>query len=255
MNRAILTPLTVAAVVAGFAQAGQFHFEDRARKLSVDASSGRGDQTTNGYHIIVRGNVLVSATDRATTVRCDELVGDIVNGKSGSQLTHATATGRVRISKSLTNAQGKQTTEIEGTRAVYAAQSVTSTVDMTGPVTLRNSNSAKNQTLVATGNRGRATLEASTKGQAASALQRAELVGNVRVVVNEAQSKGKSHLVATGGRMMLDSTAKPRTILLTENVQIKAEGNAALFSVRNQKRVLLRLNDQDEIVSWTTEAG
>ncbi|MGV3615639.1 MAG: hypothetical protein ACO1SV_09930 [Fimbriimonas sp.] len=252
-NFARMLPVLAAGVSAVVvAQSSNFHFEDNAKKVVIDALDGRGAQTKTGFTMFLKGKVIARDTGEGLELRGDTVDATATGTAKKTDLTRAIATGAVRF----TQRKGPKLTVIEGTRADYKAGG-DPRVDMAGPVTLRNFVSAtattKREAMVATGSKGFAILERGTKAEGPSAIRRAELSGPVRIRLDSYEPDGKvSQLVATAGHMVIDEASKEPIITLTDRASVNGEGGSRVFRIQNMRRVVLKLNKDHQVTAIDT---
>jgi hypothetical protein len=251
MKPIVLSLLVLPLAAFAVGQKGVFRFSDLAKKVETTAQEGRFAQLKNGgVKVILTGNVVVKDNGEKMELRAQKIDADISQGAGKpSELQKAVATGKVRITKVVTNPTGVQTTQIDGSRANFQAGADQSVVDLAGPVTIRNTDSAKKETLLATGSQGKAFLAKGPRTNQPNALNRAELRGNVRTVVTQ-KAQGGGKLIATGGNMVLEQGAKTRTITMTQNVNIDGSGSAQQFSASNMQRVVMVLDNTGQVLEW-----
>lgn len=256
MTRTRLTWMLALTTALAVGQAVGFSFEDTAKNLRVQSRDGRGARTASGYHIVLRGNVLVTIQNEGTRITSDQLEGDIRAGAgTPGQLQRAVATGNFHLVKQVKTPSGAQSTDIQSAKANYRTEANQAVVDFPVAVRFQNFDGEKNQSLDARGDKGSATLVSRNQSTTPGAIRTADLSGNVKVNVTEANSKGQSKLLATGDTMHMDALAKPRRIVLTGHVNVTGQGTNQGFQVRNQSRVILTLNEKNEVGSWSTEVG
>lgn len=251
MKPILLSLSALSLFVIAVAQ-GTFRFADPKKGVILTARDGRGARLgTNGWRVTLTGDVVAQDTKENVEIRAQRITADVADGKSGasSDMSNAIAEGKVRITKIVRASGAVQTTQIEGSRADYKASATQGVVEMAGPVTIRNTNPSKRETLVATGSRGKAFLVKGKSTNNTNALTRAELRGNVRTVVTQQGAQG-GKLIATGGNMVLEQGANSRTITLTDNVNVNGSGTAQEFSASSMKRVVMVLNQAGEVVEW-----
>lgn len=244
-----LSALSLFAIA--LAQEG-FTFADKKKGVVMSARDGRGARRGDtAWRVTLVGSVVAKDTKENVEIRADRITADVTDGKGGasSDMSNAVAEGKVRIIKVVRASGAVQTTQIDGSRADYKASANQGVVEMAGPVTIRNTNPQKKETLVATGSRGKAILVKGKSTSGPNAISRAELNGNVRTVVTQEGAKG-GKLIATGGTMVLEQGAKSRTITLTDNVNVDGSGTAQEFSAANMKRVVMVLNEKGEVIEW-----
>lgn len=249
MKTTVLSLVALSSSLLLAAQGGSFRFADASKKLTMSSREGRGAKQGTGYKILLVGDVVAKDNQENLELRAQKVDAEVGTVGKASELQRAVADGKVRLTKTVRGTSGVQTTQIDGSRANFQAGAEQSVVDMSGPVTIRNSNPAKQETLVATGNQGKAYLIKGKQTDRPNALNRAELVGNVRTVVTQ-QAKDGGKLIATGGRMVLEQTATNRTITMTQNVNVTGSGTAQQFSASNMQRVVMVLNAKGEVVEW-----
>ena len=246
MKSALLLIATVAT-----AQTALFHFEDGDRNVVVDAGSGRVSQAGTGYVLVLRGKVVATQKSEGLEIRANQVQADATAKGKQTELSRAIATGAVRMTKTSAT---KAILVIESKRADYrAAAGAEPKVELLGPVKIRNVNPAKHENLLATGAHGWATLERGTKGAGPTGIRRAELSGPVRIELDRANEEGPSKLIATANRAVIDEASKEPTITLTGNVTVNTEGSGPMFRVRNQRRVVLKLNAKGEMTALNAE--
>lgn len=249
MKPLILSLMAVSLIAHVGAQQGTFRFTDLGKKITMVSREGRGAQKGTGVQVVLTGDVVAKDPAEGMELRAQKVTADVGKVGKKSEIQRAVAEGSVRMLKTVKGTGGTQITQIDGSKANFQSGANQSVVDMSGPVTIRNSNPQKKETMVATGSRGKAFLIKGTTTDRPNALNRAELSGNVRTVVTqEGRSGGK--LIATGGNMVLEQGAKGRTITLTENVDVNGTGSAQQFSASNMQRVVMVLNASGEVVSW-----
>jgi len=255
---------TALLLAAGAIAAQQFRYEDRSKNMVILAQSGRGDQLTTGnLRLDLRGNVSLRSTSQGTSLAAGRVVCDTASAPGGkSELQTATATGAVRLVKTVMSGTAKgQQTNIASTRADYRRGTAADEVRLAGPVTIRNvgvpTAGRGRQTLVATGASGRAQLEPGATTKRNSGLRTATLSGPVRVTVVEAAqgTKKGSTVVATGNQMLLDYTKVNPTVTLIGNVRIEGQGDSSVGTASGLSRAVLRLNQNNELLGFNTEAG
>lgn len=236
------------------ARAGTFTFEDTAKNLRLDATQARIAQREGGYHLVFIEYVMLTERAQGTKITCNKLTADTAGNDKKSELQHGIAEGKVAILKTVQSAQGTQTTLITGAKADYRAGKPSAILEIAGPVSIKNANAAKQQLLLATGSKARAWLAEGVKTDGANALRKAIIEGKARVTVLQAKGGQNSKLVADGDRLTYDASPGVRSIVMEGHVNIHGEGTSRIFTATNQRRVVLHLNEKDEITAFDAEA-
>lgn len=228
-------------------------FRDRAGNVQISALEGRADRAQGRLNLT--GKVVAIQKNEGLEIKADEVDVWVTDPSKQSQISKATAKGAVQLTKKVTGPSGSQSTVMQCGNATYTGGAKESLVLLQDKVTLRSLRSARNETMVATGQRGTARLENGVKGTGPSGLKSAELTGGVKVTISAVEANGTtSKLVATGGRLLVDETGDRATITMLENVQMEGDG-AYGIRINRARRVTMQLNEKGEVVSWKSERG
>ena len=172
-----------------------------------------------------KGGVSFASVSDGMTITADQLDFDAIpnpNKPKTYLLSHAVATKDVKIVKTVTSPQGRQTTEVTGPKADYLTGSRETVVKILGPTTIRNLDQGQQQSMIATGSSGIAYLEPGVQVSSGNGLRRATLEGPVRVVFHQAATKKESasDITATSSQLQLENVGQERRITLIGSVHV-----------------------------------
>ncbi len=237
---------------------GVFRYTDQAGALVVNAKSARFTQAAGPvYKFTLSGNVVVDDKTQGLKLSSQQVTLDAVPSKADSkksEVRKAIATGGVQVTKTVTTPRGGRITKMTGSKGDYTNRTSDGLVNLSGPVTMTNLDSASQQSLVATGSTAVAIVEPKTTGKRGG-LRSATLTGSVKITVVQAPVGGKkgSTMVATGNRMVFDNLSTPPTITLSGNVNMEGRGPGSFGTMRGVSRAVLTLNDDGEWTGFSTE--
>lgn len=238
--------IPAAALLALALAQGRFTYKDPKGDLSVVASSAKGVKLgANGLVFDVAGSVVLVSAKQGIRLQAAAVRGETVqNASKQTELRRAVATGGVRLVKTGTG----QNTDIQGWRADMNGD----VVQVSGPVTIRNVEPTKRETMVATGSSCTATLEPGSKGSKGG-IRSAILKGPVRVnIVQEARpGEGATHVIATGSQMRVDNAGTGRIVVLTGNAKVSFQGAQKLGDM-SAGTITLLLNTKGEVIEAQT---
>ena len=222
-----------------------FTYRDTKGDLSLKSRDGQGEMISNGYKFILRGAVSVTSKSRAFTLTADRVEATVSATKSGespNDLRIAKATGKVKLVQS----SAGQNSTLTANSVTYQPLGNQGKVEASGSVTIQNIDSAKRESMRATGSSGSATLDKTAQ----RGVRTAELKGPVRVDVVQS-SKSNSKVVFTGGRLTLTGD----TITLSGNVKASGSGASQFGNLSNVDSLTVYLNDKGEMSRFTFKSG
>lgn len=268
MNRHAALALVFGASVSAFAFAQErFRYTDPSGNIVVLATDARMDNVNGSTtKLDLSGKVDITSASQGlhlTANRVTCTVADIkttagTKGKSKKELKSATAKGSLHITKTVSNAQGKQTTDITGSEGQIDSKPTGSLVTIKGPVTLKNLDERKRSTLSATGSAAVATLEPGDKSKLTNGLVAATLEGPVTMDLIETAapgSTGGAHANGTADRMEISRSGTGSTVQLTGHVEIHGTGDSRIGSASGLSSATFELNAAGEVTAFKMKAG
>jgi hypothetical protein len=243
-----LAILTVGLAALALSQ-GVFKFSDATGNLTLQAKSATATQASNQtYRFSLSHGVVAESKSQGLQFQSDSLKAIAIpkNGSTGkSVIRSAEAGGGVVVVKTV--ATGK--TILRGSSAQYRSGSTEDGIDLAGPVSITNENTAKRQTLSAAGSRGHVSLVPGLTGK--NPVRIATLRGSVTATIAQAPVKGHgpSTVKASGEQMVLNNLSQPRTVTLTGSVKITGTGDNS-FTLQNVSKAVLRLNESGEVTGF-----
>ena len=236
---------------------GSFRYTDQANSLVVTAKSALFTQAPGPvYKFTLRTSVNVDAKTQGLKMSAQQIILDAFPKGKSTEIRKAVATGGLTVTKTVITTRGARTSVMTGSKGDYTMRPADGLVNLSGPVTITNLDSAKQQSMRATGNSAQANLEPSQSSKR-NGLRTATLTGSVKLTIVQAASgkeKGGA-MVATGNRMVLNNTATPATLTLTGNVNMEGRGPGSFGTMRGVSKAVLTLNDDGEWTSFSTEGG
>jgi hypothetical protein len=244
---------TILLAIASSAFA-QVHYQDRAGNLEWRAASFSGSfPTSNGpFSVKLKGSpVYVRSAVQGLDVYGDGTVtihaAPNPAKKGAYMLQSLTTSGAVRaIQKS-----AGSTAELTGSSARYSETASEGSLELSGPVKITNRDEAQHRTLLATGQRGSATLDPTPPQPGKSALRTATLEGSVTIDVAQAPQPGESApstFHATGAKLFLNNASTPATATLSGDVKMSGTGEGPLnANIEGVQTAVITLNSKGEM--------
>jgi hypothetical protein len=249
--------LTVFGLAAFALAQGAFRYTDTGGSLSVTAKSALFTQAAGPiYKFTLRSNVTIDDKSQGLKMFAQQVTMEAVPKGKATDIRKALATGGLTINKTVRTPWGVRTSVMTGSKGDYRKRGSDGLVNLTGPVTITNLDSAKRQSMIATGSSAQAILEPSGSAKK-SGLRTATLSGNVKVTIVQAavgKEKGGT-MVATGNRMVLNNMGTPATLTLSGNVNMDGRGPGSFGTMRGISKAVMTLNDDGEWTSFSTEGG
>lgn len=233
----ILSSLAVAQSV--------FTYADSTGDLAIRARDGQGTMLDTGYKFDLKGDVRISSRSRRFTLQAANVQATIRRGagsNSPNELQSATASGGVTVVQSA----GGSSSTMSSSTATYTAQGKGALVQAKGSVRLKNLNTAKKETLIATGSSASATLNPNSK----RGMDRATLNGPVSVEVVQSSAQG-SRVIFTGQKLVLAGD----TVTLSGNVKASGAGASRFGNLSNVDSLVVQLNEKGEMTRFTFKSG
>ncbi|MBC8066553.1 MAG: hypothetical protein H7Y17_17110 [Chlorobia bacterium] len=228
------------------AQTG-FRYSDDKRDLTISAQNGGGKPIPQGWKLDLLRNVSIASQLQKFTLKADKVTVDIASTKgstSANEVKTATASGKVKI----VQRADLRSSNIQSNQATYRSLGKTAQVDLRGSVYIESIDEKKNQTLVATGSSGTATLDKEAKNT--SGLRQAILNGPVQIEVDQAGSEG-STMLFKGNKL----TLSPGKAVLSGNVSADGRGKNKIGSFTNMDTLTVILNERNEMKSFAFSSG
>lgn len=222
----LLSILCALAATAALAQ-GPLHYVDASGNVKVTTTKFRISQVApklTQLHFV--GGVRLQSISQGLELLADDVAADLVksNAKT-SELKKGIATGHAKLTKSVMTPQGKQVTQIAGSRADLTKGADSDQVVIAGPVNLLSINPAQRRTLQASGSRGSAVLEPQAKTKMNNGLRSAILDGNVIVdILQRPQNGSETRIHATSDRMTVNYVGSSPVLQLIGHVTMKSTG-------------------------------
>lgn len=260
MNRPLVAALALGVCVTAFAAQTRFRYTDPAKNVEVQANRARVDNASQQTsQLLVQGQVDITSRSQGLRIQANEVRCEIGTVKANTkEIRKATATGSVKMSKTVTNARGRQLTEISGSKADMVADPKGSTVNMAGPVGIRSSDDRKRVNLSATGSSGIAILEPGSATGLTNGLREATLAGPVKIDMlqaGRAGQKGEARAEAKANRMRLVARKDGSTLTLLGNVEIHGRGASDIGDTTGLSKAIFEFNAAGEVTRFSTEAG
>jgi hypothetical protein len=244
----------------------QFTYQDKQRNVEIRGGSGRLTQGPGGVtKVVVQGAdgrpAYAAARSQGLEMFAQKTlsVQTVPNRaqRGSSTIQSAQATGSVRTVRTVGSNNSKEVTEVLSSGADYRVNGNQGVLDLDGPVTINNSNSAQRRTLVATGRSAQAILDPTSTGPNADPLRTATLQGAVKIVVAQAASTGAeagSTYTATGDRLVVNNASNPPTLTLTGNLNIIGSSDeSGSGTVTGATRAVITLNARREMETVSLE--
>ena len=215
-------------------------------KIRLTFASGKLVQDGSLIHYIFRNGFDVVSPDQG--LELSGKAGDlyVLNKNKISKIQSGDADGSVNLIKII----GSRQTHITGSHADLRVTGSEDVVKMRGPVKIIDSNAAKHETLVATGDSGTVWTAEQTSGKQSS-LKAATLLGDVVIHLDQAPVKegtkpGK--LDATGNRLDYNARTSPPTAKLQGSVKMSGS-NGVLDGNGSGPQVTLTLDSKGQVTS------
>jgi hypothetical protein len=239
---------------------GSFHFADKAGSMTVNAKSAVLRQAAGPvYKFTLRNSVTVEDRAQGLKMSASQVTLDAVPSKQNpkvNEIQRAVASGAVKIVKTVTTPRGGRISSLAGSKGDYTKRGSDGLINLSGPVTITNLNTASQQSLTATGAACVAIVEPGQKGRR-SGLRTATLSGGVKATINQApvgNEKG-AVVVTTCNKMLLDYASTPPTLTLLGNVNMEGRGPGSFGTMRGVSKAVVTLNEDGEWTSVSTESG
>jgi len=267
MNRYAALALVFGASVSAFAFAQErFRYTDPSGNILVLATDA-GMDNVNGTttKLDLSGKVDITSASQGLHLTADhvtcivaEVKAAAAKSKAKKELQSATAKGNLHVTKTVSNANGKQTTDITGSEGQIDSKPAGSVVTLKGPVTLKNLDETKRSTMTATGSSAVATLEPGDKSKLTNGLVAATLQGPVTMDLIETAAAGSSsgaHANGTADRMEISRSGTGSTVRLTGHVEIHGSGGSRIGNASGLSSATFELNAAGEVRSFKMKAG
>jgi hypothetical protein len=200
------------------------------------------------YDFSLAGNVSVASKpqglDLASNTMNIHSVPDPKNPKS-YLVQHAVAVGQVTVVKTIRSKTGSEITRIVGAKADYTSGPSEAVVKMDGPMEIESYDELRRPTMTATGKSGFATLEPLTQSNLDNGLRKAEMDGNVKLVLKQIDGKTKKFLTirTASDHMMLENQGSGKRITLTGSVHIEGDNVGELSKAKSAIIVISKNGD------------
>jgi len=218
--------------------------------VQLDLNSFKYDILPNGARYTLQDDFNAVSPDQGLGMSGN--TGHLLVATAGkrSKIRSGDADRNVHLSKTVKSPNGNRTSEVSGSHADLSVSGDEDTVKMKGPVKIVDTDAAKHEVLVATGDSGTVWLTDQTEAKG-SGLKEGALIGNVTVHVKQVADKAGGQpgtLDATGARMDYNNRQKPPTLRLQGNVRLSGLSSGMTWN-SSLGYAVLTLNDSGEVTN------